>query len=238
LEQFLLSSFIMKRILLWTVAITAPTALLMAQPTFDPVQPNAAPSGFPQDSLLKPAAPADDIWTPQGVGQGFRAGAQEIEASLGAGEETRDLGGKVPHDLMLARVDYGHMLGNRVGVDKWYGGNFEYIQEVFGGWQYRRVSRYLVGTTSLVRYNVTTGTRWVPFLDAGVGGTLTDIGRPDLGSLGEFNGQIGPGLHYFWRDNMAFTLQYRYMHTSNAGIQSPNQGVNEHICYLGLSWFF
>jgi hypothetical protein len=78
----------------------------------------------------------------------------------------------------------------------------------------------------------------VPFLDAGVGGTLTDIGRPDLGSLGEFNGQIGPGLHYFWRDNMAFTLQYRYMHTSNAGIQSPNQGVNEHICYLGISWFF
>jgi opacity protein-like surface antigen len=144
----------------------------------------------------------------------------------------------VHHDIALSALHYGHMLGDRVGADHWYGGNFEIMAEAFGGAQYYRESRYLFGATAVMRYNLMTGTRWVPFMDVGIGGALTNIKQPDLGSLGEFNGQIGPGVMYFWCENVALTAQYRYLHMSSGGLSSPNQGVNENIAYLGISWFF
>jgi len=178
------------------------------------------------------------VWTSRGIGEGFRPDLQEFGVSEGTSWVTRDIGGKKSHNLLLTRLYWGCMLGNRVAEDKWYGGNWEFVQEVFGAWQYYPKHAFLTGATSLVRYNFATGTRWVPFMDGGVGLSLTDIGNPDLGSPGEFNGQIGPGLNYFWNNNLALTLQYRYMHNSNAGIKSPNQGINENIAYIGMSWFF
>lgn len=227
-----------KTCVVWMAAVMVSDGSLTAQETGHAGQTNAVPPGFYQDSPLKPAPAAGEIWTAGGVGHGFRADAQEAGVSAGAGEETRDIGGRQPHHLLLTRLYYGHMLGNEVGADDWYGGNFELMQEVFGAWQYYRGSRYLTGTTTILRYNFATGTRWVPWLDAGAGVSLTNIGHPDLGSPGEFNLQIGTGVSYFWRDNVALTLQYRYMHISDAGIRTPNQGVNENICYAGISWFF
>jgi hypothetical protein len=198
----------------------------------------ATRSGPLENTPLLQARVPDGLWTPQGVGQGFPAHLRECSLSVGAGAVTQDIGGKVPHDLLLTRLDYGVMLGPPVGRDHWYGGNWEFVQELFGGWQYLPTGRYLTGATSLLRYDFSTGTRWVPFLDAGIGGSATDIGHPDLGTTGEFNGQIGPGIHYVWSRRTVLTLQYRYMHTSDGGLGSPNQGINENIVYVGMSWFF
>ena len=77
-----------------------------------------------------------------------------------------------------------------------------------------------------------------PFVDGGFGPSLTDIGRPDLSTTFEFNVQGGVGLHYFWSDHQAFTVQCRYFHMSNCGIQQPNQGVNSINFLVGMSWFF
>jgi len=217
------------------ICMIATPRLGLAQETNGLRQTDAIPANVP-DTLTH--SETNSIWTSQGIGEGFRPDLQEVGVSEGAGWATHEIGGKISHDLLLTRLYWGCMLGNRVGKDKWYGGNWEYVQEVFGAWQYYPTHRYLTGATSLVRYNFATGTKWVPFIDGGVGLSLTDIGNPDLGSPGEFNGQIGPGINYFWHDNVALTLQYRYMHTSDGGIKSPNQGVNENIAYVGMSWFF
>jgi len=224
-------------IMAWVGAMGVAAIPLAAQETNLPAT-NSVSVADHQNPPLEQAGQADGIWTSRGIGEGFRSDAQDIGISLGAGIETRDIGGKVAHHVLLSRIEYGHMLGNEFGAGQWYGGNFEFVEEVFGGWQYYRTSRYLTGATTMLRYNFATGTHWMPFFDAGVGGTLTNIGHPDLGSLGEFNGQIGPGLSYFWRDNAVLTLQYRYLHMSSGGLSSPNQGVNENIAYVGVSWYF
>jgi len=177
-------------------------------------------------------------WVDDSVGNGFCSDMREFGLGLGIGFAAKVFGSKGPHDLVLTRFYYGWMLGDVVGKDRWYRGNWEVVQEIFGGGQYHPRSRFVIGETTILRFNFATGTRWVPFLDAGVGISATDIGPPSLGSVFEFNEQFGAGFNYFWRNNRSLTLQYRFIHISNAGISEPNLGVNENMFYAGVSWFF
>ncbi len=68
--------------------------------------------------------------------------------------------------------------------------------------------------------------------------SATDIGHPDLSSLFEFNGQAGLGVRWFWRKNGALILEYRYLHLSNAGLRTPNLGVNVNMLSAGVTWIF
>jgi lipid A 3-O-deacylase len=183
-------------------------------------------------------SPPAGIWADGVVGDGFRRGVQEAGFAVGAGLAIHNVGDKISHNLALSRIYYGWMLGSPIGKDKWYGGNFEIVQELFGGAQFHPATHYAVGETTLLRYNFATGTRWIPFMDLGGGILGTDIGQPDLGTTFEFNEQFGPGVNFFWRKNSALTFQYRYTHFSNAGIKEPNQGVNEQMFYAGLTWYF
>ena len=89
-----------------------------------------------------------------------------------------------------------------------------------------------------MRYNFATGTRWIPFFDAGAGVTATGIAHPDLGGTFEFNLQPGVGMHWFVRDNLALTGEVKYMHMSCAGIDNPNLGLNDVVFWIGVTWFF
>lgn len=178
------------------------------------------------------------IWEEDIPGNGFRSDVKSLSLSLGGAVATYPLGGLVPHDMVLGRVGFSGMLGEVIGGSHWYRGNFELMHELFGGMEYSPETHYVIGAATLVRYNFATGTRWVPFLDAGAGVAATDIGRPDLGSVFEFNLQFGAGVHYFFRDDTALTMHYRLVHLCNAGIERPNQGINESTFYLGLTWFF
>ena len=64
------------------------------------------------------------------------------------------------------------------------------------------------------------------------------IEHPDLGGTFEFKLQIGAGVHWFVRDNLALTGEVKYMHMSCAGIDKPNLGLNDVIGLIGLTWFF
>jgi hypothetical protein len=147
-------------------------------------------------------------------------------------------GSRQAHDLALTSVSYGHMLGPVRGEGHWYRGNFEWRVELFGGGQYSPESEWLVGLTPHLRYNFATGSRWIPFFDAGAGVTATGIQHPDLGGTFEFNLQPGIGMHWFVRDNLALTGEVKYMHMSCAGIDKPNLGLNDVIGWIGLTWFF
>ncbi|MGH7866623.1 MAG: acyloxyacyl hydrolase, partial [Candidatus Dormibacteraceae bacterium] len=97
---------------------------------------------------------------------------------------------------------------------------------------------WFIGLTPHLRYNFATGTRWVPFVDAGAGVTAMGISAPDVSGTFEFNLQASTGVRYFLRDNLALTSEVRYMHFSCGGLHSPNLGINTVAVLFGVSWFF
>ena len=177
------------------------------------------------------------IWN-NDVGEGFRKGVVEAGFEVGAGIGHQAFGSRVAHDFALAKLHLGRMVGGVVGEQKWYRGNWEVRGELFAGGQFNMESAYLVGLTPVLRYNFATSTRWLPFVDVGAGVMGTDIGRPDLSTTFQFNTQVGAGVRRFFTRNSALTLQYRYIHISNAGIDKPNYGANTSMFYIGMSWFF
>lgn len=186
-------------------------------------------------SELQPAPVG--IWE-DGIGTGFRKGVVQAGFNVGGGFGVAAFGSSLAHDLVLGSINVGRMLSGVVAPDSRFAGNWELSGEVFGGSQMRPEYSYVVGGTGLIRYNFVTGSRWVPYLNAGVGMVATDIGRPDLGSVFNFDPQAGIGTHFFFKENVAVTVDLRWLHMSNAGIKQPNHGVNTTMFSLGLNWFF
>ena len=177
--------------------------------------------------------PAASIWQ-DGVGQGF-VHNPHVQRGGWRWRGDGDLRGypspRPGSDQPAVRPMWGPVLGK----DHWYRGNFECRIELFGGAQLLPVQRVASGTYPHLRYNFATGTRWIPFFDAGAGVTATGIAHPDLGGTFEFNLQPGVGMHWFVRDNLALTGEVKYMHMSCAGIDKPNLGLNDVIGLIGLT---
>ena len=173
-----------------------------------------------------------------GVGEGFRSSSETLSLQVGPLIGVHILGGTQWHDMVLSSLSYGHMLGETVGRGCWYRGNWELRGELFGGVQYSPSNEWVLGLTPHLRYNFATGTRWVPFADAGAGTTATSIRGPDLGNTFEFNLQATVGTHVFLRENLALTLEARFMHISSAGLWSPNHGVNGFLSSVGVAVLF
>src|SRR5882724_268677 len=177
------------------------------------------------------------IWK-DGVGNGFREDTFHAGFALGAGLGVRAFGTTIAHDLALASINLGWVFTDVVAEDKWWRGNWEWLNEIFSGGQFNPREHYFVGWTTGLRYNFATGSRWVPFIDGGVGLSGTDIDSPDLDGIFQFNVQVGVGTHYFLRDDTAVTLQYRWLHFSDGGTTAVNHGVNTEMFEAGLTWFF
>ncbi len=191
-------------------------------------------SGEPE---LKSSPRATIIWT-DGIGSGLRKSVIQAGSMVGAGFGPKGLGSRQHHDLASASVNLGWVFTDVIGADKWYRGNLELLVEFFGGGQFDPYGRYFVGLTPLIRYNFATRSSWMVFFDAGAGVSATNIERPDLSGTFQFNLQAGAGIHYFLNDRTALTVQYRWLHFSNAGIHNPNEGTNTQMLHLGVSWFF
>jgi len=177
------------------------------------------------------------VWKTR-VGSGFQKDTVNAGLTAGAGFGIKIFGGQESHDLALACGHIGWMMTDVMYENRWYEGNLEFWGEVFAGGQYNPVSRYVLGLSIGPRYNLITGSRWVPFLDIGAGISGTDIGEPDLSTTFQFNVQIGVGTHYFFLDDMALTLQVRGIHLSNAQIVMPNNGTNSILFMIGATGFF
>lgn len=202
-----------------------------------PAQSQILPADSASDAVLTSKPSNTNIWQGE-VGEGFRSSVQTVSLEVGAAAGFKAFGGEQNHNLALTSLSYGHMLGEVVGDDHWYRGNWELRGELFSGAQFSPSAESLVGLTPHLRYNFATGTRWVPFADIGAGVTATSIGPPDLSGTFEFNLQANTGVNWFVRDNVALTFEAGYMHLSCAGIHPPNQGLNCAKAMVGITWFF
>ncbi|MCE5323320.1 acyloxyacyl hydrolase [bacterium] len=59
----------------------------------------------------------------------------------------------------------------------------------------------------------------------------------EQGTRTNFTEQLGLVLQHSTETSSAYTIEYVFSHTSNAGIKLPNLGVNASIVALGYSWF-
>jgi lipid A 3-O-deacylase len=177
------------------------------------------------------------IWETD-VGSGFKKNIKNFGLTAGSGFGLDILGSEKSHQLVLAYAHTGWMATDVIYKNHWYEGNLELWGEIFGGEQYNLNSASVFGLTIGPRYHFATHTRWIPFVDAGIGVSETDIGEPDLGSKFQFNVQIGVGSHYFFQNNIALTTQIRGIHLSNAYIKLPNHGANALLFLVGVTCFF
>ena len=194
-----------------------------------------AGAGFGAEPTLQPAEAS--LWT-NGIGSGFLPSVQTFSLEAGGNYGLTIFGSRHAHDLALGDVSCSHMLGPVMGGNSWYRGNWEGRAELFAGAQFSPSNDWFIGLTPHLRYDLATGTRWIPFVDAGAGITVMGIDQPDLSSVFEFNLQAGTGVHWFVRDKLAVTVEARYFHISDAGMRRPNFGLNGVTGMIGLTWFF
>jgi lipid A 3-O-deacylase len=221
--------------------------LSINQPAFLPSDTGLAPAPASEpptiiDSISEtlPSNPQpEEIWEGE-VGDGFRHSVQTISLEAGGTVGVAMFGGRQRHDLGLASLSYGHMLSHVVAKDHWYRGNWEIRGELFGGAQFSPPTGgdWLVGLTPHLRYNFDTGTRWIPFIDAGAGVTVMKIGPPDLSGTFEFNLQANIGMQWFVKKDMAINAEVGYLHVSDASLHDPNLGLNAIKIMGGITWFF
>jgi len=212
-------------------------ALLMASWS-SPAQQSLSFSSDPTDGgTVLQSGGNGSVWQ-NSVGEGFRRGAQSVTVSAGATYGLTALGSKESHDLLLGSLTYGLMLDNTIGQGKFYGGNFEFRLELLNGLQISPRSDWVVALSPHLRYNLETGTRWIPFIDGGAGVAATSIREPDLGGTWQFDLQAAVGVQRFLTENMALTFQAGYLHMSSAGLYKANLGVNCVSGMAGVSFFF
>ena len=78
--------------------------------------------------------------------------------------------------------------------------------------------------------------RIVPYLDLGGGVLFTNTQVPAGTSKINFTTAGGVGLH-FLTSKVTWSADVRFMHISNAGLETPNPGINTVQLRLGLGWF-
>jgi hypothetical protein len=126
-------------------------------------------------------------------------------------------------------------------VGNWHVG--AYAEFTVGYWDNKspratHASIWDVGLTPVLRIQQTDKSSVSPFLEGGIGiHYLSETSVSDDRRFGcnlSFGDHVGAGITFGPRN--AFELMYRYQHLSNAGICSPNQGINFNEIRLAY-WF-
>ncbi len=129
--------------------------------------------------------------------------------------------------VVTDEVDAGVLSGNLVVQ----------LEPVYGRFK-NTFTGHAAGASLVVKYQLLSFGRWVPFWDVGVGVLWTDLAPriAEDSSQMNFALETGPGIQYYLTPRMALTLGVRYHHISNAGIGARNLGLDAVLPYAGISW--
>lgn len=117
-------------------------------------------------------------------------------------------------------------------------GNWEALLEGNFHYLFKGRHQYGIGIAGLVRYNFLSGSRWVPFAEAGIGMWHSNV---DMGSFPNdynFSPQAGVGIQYFLQKSMSIKAEYRVQHFSNASLKESNPGLNFQNFLFGVSYYY
>jgi hypothetical protein len=116
-------------------------------------------------------------------------------------------------------------------------GLFQFVLEPFIADVYDPNNNVEVGSNFLFKIGLLPETaKFQPYLKGGVGFLYMSQHTIEQGSQFNFDQYAGLGLHYFFRKNLAFTIEYRFRHISNADIERPNKGINTNFTICGVTY--
>src|ERR1700761_9139081 len=207
-----------------------------------------------QDSPA-PAALADRPWE------------YGVFANGGFGTENRS-----SYKFLWAGLHGGKFLTNPVGKG-FIRGQVELGGELIPFWQaytpkYQRANCYEVGglincsslfptggtytglsvTPAILRWNLTSGHRFLPWVQGAGGLIWTNHKFPPVGpypapnhlgtSVFNFTPQFGLGVHYFVKPTQSISISANAVHISNASMGDANPGVNASVQFsIGYTWW-
>ena len=118
-------------------------------------------------------------------------------------------------------------------------GNVELLVEPFFAQFTHPFSAQAAGGSLVIKYNLLSFGRWMPFWDAGAGMLWTNLAHriPEQSTQFNFDLETGPGIQYFMTPYSSMTFGVRYSHISNAGLGQHNLGLDAVLPYAGVSWF-
>ncbi|TLY30728.1 MAG: acyloxyacyl hydrolase [Nitrospirae bacterium] len=121
----------------------------------------------------------------------------------------------------------------------WWEGNVELLVEPLFARFTKPYAAEVAGGSLVVKYNLLSFGRWMPFWDAGAGMVWSNLAPriPEESTQFQFVLETGPGVHYFMTKTMTMTMGVRFHHFSNAGIGDRNTGLNAFLPYIGVSVF-
>jgi len=164
-------------------------------------------------------------------------GGHELQLWSGGGYSVP--GGTSNTGVWNAGLRYGWILSRPHGPG-FLKGRFEYVLDAtpaFVIWQ-KVNTAYGGGFSPLgLKWNFATRGRAAPYLELN-GGTLFTNKEVPLGTSNvNFTSAGAFGVHLFGQ-KYAWTLEARYMHISNAGLATPNPGINTVQVRLGIGRFW
>jgi len=96
-----------------------------------------------------------------------------------------------------------------------------------------------IGTSFLLKIGILPQTwKLQPFILAGPGIVYITQKTREQSTQFNFIEQVGGGVHYFFKKNIAFTVERRWRHLSNASIRNPNKGITTNFVFTGISYKF
>lgn len=201
----------------WTWALLAVATLLAPAPA----RSNPSPASDPEHRF---ARGTQEWGLALGNGFGFalgRSGDSDVE--------------DVQFAALVPRFGLG--LTDRLGADAWYHGNLELLVEGALLQAYEPKGGFAGGATLGLRWNFLAWRGIVPFVElaAGIVDLEFDLDHQSDGI--NFTPQAGLGFHYWLSERTAFTSQWRFHHISNADLRDPNDGINDSLFLLGISFF-
>lgn len=187
------------------------------------------------------ASVAEAADQPAGYESLFGFGKQSLGISAGHGLAL-PVGGTQTSELediqfLYLTPRWGVGITDPLGRHSWYRGNFELLVEGTFLYMFEPKRGLAGGLAPMVRYNFLTGSRFIPFLQAGAGVIALDADLRQQADGVNFILQSGLGLHYFISERTALTGEWRFHHISNANIHDRNAGINSSLVMFGFTFF-
>ena len=163
-------------------------------------------------------------------GQGFcLSGVEVFSGMLNA-----DLSHREDYEVIPFLVDFDFKIKDRVLGE----GDLDFVFEPFSNVVLEPQRNIEVGVNFLIKYTYPVTSAISTYLKGGVGALYMSQHLEEQGSQYNFTPQMSFGIHYFFKEATALTVEYRYRHLSNADIKKPNKGVEAELFLGGISFFF
>lgn len=169
----------------------------------------------------------------------FGAGTTVMSAEVGGGHQSNLEGHSIQTglDLWNFGVRYALVPFEPAGPGLLRGALEAGLELAYQSYEGAR-DAYWVGVGAQARWHFLSLGRFVPYLEGGVAGGVTNLEAIEIDSDIAFRLNFGGGASVFVTERAAVYAGYRLVHMSNGNLSTPNRGFEAHTGVLGVSYFF